>query len=165
MPAATTKAELHAVTAKEYGKLRKLIDPLPETLALHKFGDDVSIKDVVAHRAHWTRMFFGWVDDGAAAREVHLPAKGYKWNQLKDYNAKLRADQADMTWEEAKSELEATHKTLLERIDTMTEAELYGGPMPGQSKWTTGRFAEASGASHYRSAAKFVRNALKEAKA
>jgi hypothetical protein len=31
----------------------------------------------------------------------------------------------------------------------------------GGNKWTTGRWAEASGASHYRSAAKYVRACLK----
>jgi len=43
------------------------------------------------------------------------------------------------------------------------EAELYGGPMPGGTGWTTGRYAEAAGPSHYRSAAKFLRAALRGA--
>jgi hypothetical protein len=37
--------------------------------------------------------------------------------------------------------------------------------MPGGTGWTTGRYAEAAGPSHYRSAAKFIRKCLREAEA
>ncbi len=161
MPAATTKSDLLAVTRKDYGKLAALIETVPEEVALAVREEETSIKDVIGHRAHWIDLFLGWVADGQAGREVHIPAKGYKWNQLKAYNAQLREAQAGMDWETAKAMLADRHEKLVALIDGMEEAALYGGPMPGQEKWTTGRYAEASGASHYRSAAKVIRRWMK----
>lgn len=157
MPA-TTKAELLAVTDKEYAKLSALIADVDPDLALRGFEESWSIKDVVAHRAHWIDLFLGWYHDGQAGKEVAFPAPGYKWNQLKAYNAALREAQADLSWEGARSGLENAHEALRGLLDGLDEKALYGGPMKGATNaWTTGRWAEAAGSSHYRSAAKFVR--------
>lgn len=86
MPA-HTKAELLSLTEKEFDKLCRLIGPINADIAMKKDEDDTSIKDVIAHRAHWIELFLGWYRDGAAGREVHFPAEGYKWNELKRYNA------------------------------------------------------------------------------
>lgn len=90
MPA-TTKAELQAVTAREYDKLTKLIAPIDDATALRKREEETSIKDVIGHRAHWIALFLGWYRDGQTGKTVHFPAEGYKWNDLKRYNADLRA--------------------------------------------------------------------------
>ncbi|MDJ0824691.1 MAG: ClbS/DfsB family four-helix bundle protein [Rhodobacter sp.] len=162
MPAATTKADLIAVTEKEFAKLQAVLDTVPEARALEKDADDTSVKDVVAHRAHWIDLFLGWYADGQAGREVRFPAPGYKWSDLKAYNADLRARQADMGWAEARAALAAGHARLMGFLDGLGEDALYGGPMKGaKNAWTTGRWAEAAGASHYRSAAKYVRARVK----
>ncbi len=162
MPAATTKSDLLTVTLKDYGKLQDLLEKVPEAAALRKDDEDTSIKDVIAHRAHWIELFLGWYRDGQAGREVFFPAKGYKWNELKAYNAKLREDQAGLGWDEAVDLLQANHDKLVSLIESLGQKELYEGPMKGAyNHWTTGRFAEASGPSHYRSAAKYIRQRLK----
>ena len=162
MPAATTKADLLAVTCKDYAKLDTLMAKIGEGQAMRKRADDTSIKDVVAHRAHWITLFLGWYADGLAGKPVHFPAKGYKWNDLKAYNAQLRADQAALGWEEAKAVLAANHSKLLAFIEGRDDVALYGGPMKGaNNRWTPGRWAEAAGPSHYRSAAKWLRTCLK----
>ena len=161
MPA-TTKSELLAVTEKEYAKLQTLIVPLDPSLAMQKREDDTSIKDVIAHRAHWIDLFLGWYTDGQAGKPVHFPAEGYKWNDLKRYNADLRARQADVDWSAAQSMLENNHAKLIAFVNGLTDKALYGGPMRGANNaWTPGRWAEAAGPSHYRSAAKYVRACLK----
>lgn len=162
MPAATNKADLLAVTDKEYTKLSSLIADLDPDLALQPFDDGWSIKDVIAHRAHWIDLFLGWYRDGQAEKEVAFPAPGYKWNQLKSYNTDLRASQADLSWEAARAALDSAHDTLCDFLNGLDQAALYGGPMKGANNtWTTGRWAEAAGPSHYRSAAKFVRACLR----
>ncbi|MEO1797567.1 MAG: ClbS/DfsB family four-helix bundle protein [Pseudomonadota bacterium] len=161
MPAATSKTELLSITQRDYAKLDKLIGAIDGRVAERKREDDTSIKDVIAHRAHWIDLYLGWFEDGRAGRPVHIPAKGYKWNQLEGYNAALRAKQADLTWGEARSMLANAHARLTEHVQGLDDQALYGAPMTGSDKWTAGRFAEASGASHYRSAAKFVRAALR----
>ncbi len=162
MPAATNRDDLLKVTSKEFEKLFKLLERIPDEFALRPFADGITIKDVIGHRAHWAELFFGWYDDGQAGCEMHVPARGYKWNQLKEYNAKLRMDQADLTYPEVREMLDHQHARLMGFIAGKTDEELYGAPMKGGgSKWTTGRWAEAAGASHYRSAAKFVRAGIR----
>jgi hypothetical protein len=160
--AATTKYKLLAVAKKEYDKLDKLLAQVHEQMALVKDEDDTSIKDVVGHRAHWISLFFGWYHDGLDGKEVFFPAEGYKWNDLKRYNAALRAEQADLDWETACCDLRDAHNELIEFIERRSDGDLYGGPMTGaNNKWTPGRWAEAAGPSHYRSAAKYIRGRLK----
>lgn len=162
MPAATNKTDLLAVTVKDYDRLRAVMDQVPSRLALVKDADNTSIKDVIAHRAHWTALFFGWYRDGQADKDVVLPAQGYKWNDLKRYNADLRAAQAGISWQEACHMLDTTYAELIASIEELDDAALYGEPMKGgKSKWTTGRWAEAAGASHYRSATKYLRARLR----
>lgn len=160
--AATTKDELLAVAKKEFDKLDKLLAQVDEQTALVKDEDDTSVKDVVGHRAHWISLFFGWYYDGLDGKEVFFPAEGYKWNDLKRYNAALRAEQADLDWETVCCDLRHAHNELIEFIERGSDGELYGGPMAGaHNQWTPGRWAEAAGPSHYRSAARYIRGRLK----
>ncbi len=156
--AATSREELLQVTDREWAKLTNLLANVPDGVALQKDDDDTSIKDIVGHRAHWIDLFLGWYRDGQAGREVHFPAPGYKWNQLKAYNARLREDQAGLSWPDACALLDEKHAALRAFITGQTDAALYGGPMKGaRNDWTPGRWVEAAGPSHYRSAAKYIR--------
>ncbi len=127
MPAAATKEELAAVTAEEYDKLSRLLESVDPEQALAKDDEDTSIKDTVAHRAHWIGLFLGWYHDGLAGKDVHFPAEGYKWNELKRYNGDLRAQQADLGWSEARAGLAQAHLELTNFIATTNDADLYGG--------------------------------------
>lgn len=161
--AALNKSELLKITHREFEKLTGLLDKLDEQWSLIKDDDDTSIKDVVTHRAHWIGLFLGWYEDGQAARDVYFPAKGYKWNELKRYNADLRARHADLGWGDAKAMLSANYEKLTDFIEGHSEKELYGSPMKGaNNNWTPGRWAEAAGPSHFRSAAKYIRARMKD---
>lgn len=161
--AATSKAQLLQLTDKEYAKLRSLIADIPAQAARVKGEEDTSIQDIVAHRAHWIDLFLGWYRDGQVGERVYYPAKGYKWNELKRYNAELRAALAHLSWDEAKELLEDRANRLHAFIEALSNEELYVGPMQGaeNQKWTVGRWAEAAGPSHYRSATKAIRAMLR----
>lgn len=160
--AATSKTELLSITAQEYAKLEKLIGMLDPEMALDKDDEDTSIKDVVAHRAHWIDLFLGWYADGQAGKPVYFPAEGYKWNDLKRYNANLRQAQEGLDWQDAVIQLKQSHEKLAAFIEAQPDAALYGGPMKGaNNKWTPGRWAEAAGPSHFRSASKYIRARIK----
>ncbi|PIE14169.1 MAG: hypothetical protein CSA70_03215 [Rhodobacterales bacterium] len=163
MPAATNKIDLLEVTQREFSKLETLIQGIPDPLAQQAGPDNgPSIRETIGHRAHWIGLFLGWYKDGQAGREVAFPAPGYKWNQLPAYNAALRREQAGMQWSEARQRLLNAHEQLVLWIHGMDECALYGGPMAGaRNSWTPGRWAEASGPSHYRSAAKYIRSILR----
>lgn len=162
MPAATNKTDLTAVTLKEFAKLQTQLDAVPGELRLLPDDDGTSLKDIVGHRAHWIDLFLGWYADGQAGSAVFFPAEGYKWNDLKRYNADLRQAQSALSWDGARDMLNENHAKLTAWIDTHSNAELYGGPMKGANNaWTPGRWAEAAGPSHYRSAAKYIRARIK----
>lgn len=157
MPA-QSKAELLSLSEAEFKKLETLLDTIDPSLAGRKCMDETSIKDVVAHRAYWIRLFMGWYADGQAGKEVSFPAQGYKWNQLNELNARIREKQGHLSWSAARALLRASHAVLIDLLHGLDEDALYGAPMKGaKNHWSTGRWAEAAGASHYRSAAKFVR--------
>lgn len=161
--AAETRDDLLTVTHKEYGKLEALIADLSDAQATMKDDEDTSIKDVIGHRAHWIDLFLGWHEDGQAGKEVFFPAPGYKWNQLKAYNAYLRSSQSGISWTEIRKLLSHNHARLSAFITSHSNADLYGSPMKGANNdWSPGRWAEAAGPSHYRSAAKYIRQSLKQ---
>lgn len=162
--AATSKRELLNVAEKEYGVLIRILADFPVSIQLKKDEEDTSPKDVVGHRAHWIDLFLGWYRDGQVGRKVHFPAKGYKWNETKRYNSDLRSRQSDLSWTDALVLLEVRHLELLALIENLSEDDLYGAPMKGgNNKWTTGRWAEAAGPSHYRSATKYLRQRIRTA--
>lgn len=160
---AKTKDELVSAMTKEFEKLEKLLADIDETLALTPHpADDITIKDTIAHRVHWNDLFFGWYQDGVAGRPVHVPAKGYKWNQLKAYNAKIREETADQSWEEAKINLVKAHARLTKFVDDRDDQTLYGPRVyDWQGTYPLGRWVESTGPSHYRSAAKYIRQIKK----
>lgn len=163
--AAQSKTELLEVTHKEFAKLAKLIETIDVKTAMDKREESTLIKDVVAHRAHWIELFMGWHADGLAGKAVYFPAEGYKWNDLKRYNADLRNSQSNMDWQEAIALLQVSYGKLVKFIENHTDEQLYGGPMKGANNaWTPGRWAEAAGPSHFRSASRYLRSAIKNSK-
>lgn len=165
MPA-QSKEELLKVTGKEWDALARVLAEFPAMLRLEKDDDGISPKDIVGHRAHWIELFLGWYRDGQAGKKVFFPAEGYNWNDLKRYNADLRQRQSAFSWTSVTSMLEANHIELLALIEGLSDDELYGAPMKGsKNAWTTGRWAEAAGASHCRSATKYLRKRMRGAKA
>jgi len=161
MPA-KTKQELIATTEIEFGKLLKVLEGLPARLRMERDADETSPKDIVGHRAHWIQLFQTWFREGRDGKEVFFPAKGYKWNELKRYNADVRQHQSGLSWQAARSLLECNHAELLALVESLSDDDLYGAPMTGaNNNWTTGRWAEAAGASHYRSACKYLRQRIR----
>jgi hypothetical protein len=164
MPAATNKADLLAVTQKEFAKLDALLDSVPPQarLAPDPDAEGTTLKDIVGHRAAWIDLFLGWYRQGQTGAQVPMPAPGYKWNELKRFNADLRVAQAEMGWQDARALLHRNHEHLLAFIRGLGDDGLYAAPMQGGGNaWPPGRWAEAAGASHYRSAAKYIRSRLR----
>ncbi len=133
MPAAACKADLLSVAAKEFAKLETLLDKVPNNVqtAPDSEADNATLKDIVGHRAHWIALFLGWYDDGQDGKDVAFPAPGYKWNDLKRFNADLRSEQADLSWADAREMLRRNHAKLVEFVEELSEDALYGGPMTG----------------------------------
>jgi len=161
MPA-TSKEQLIEVTRREWDRLARVIAGLEPDDAMQPFDDGLSAKHIIGHRAHWIELFFTWYEAGQRGEYPAIPAEGYKWNQLPAYNAWLREAQKDLSWETVCAMLEVQNRRLLRFLEQQGDEKLYGDPMPGGGNhWTTGRWAEAAGASHYRSATKYLQAQLR----
>lgn len=165
MPAATCKTDLLARFDAELLKLRQTLDGVDAARAALSLPEDgTTIKAVIAHRTHWIGLYLGWYGDGIAGREVHLPAKGVKWNQLKSYNAPIYAQGDATPWPELLAGFEAACDRLRAFIEARSDGELYApGRYSWSGKWTLGRYGEASGPSHFRSANRYIRKVLRQA--
>lgn len=162
MSAAKNRLELLTVTKNEFAKLTRILETVSETNAIRSIDGAETILDTVLHRAHWIHLFLGWVEDGRAGKPVSTPAEGYKWNQLTAYNAAVRQHYAGVGWIEARERLQDAHTALMAFIRGETDDTLYVPHLyPWMNDWTIGRWAEASGGSHYRSASKYIRSVLR----
>lgn len=160
---AQSKQELVALSDKEFAKFTKLIGDIDAETANWLGEDGISVKDTVAHRAHWVGLMLGWYADARAGKPVHTPAPGYKWSELKTYNAKVREAARGQSWDQVRADLAAAHARLMDLIDGLDDTVLYGERLyDWMNDWTLGRWAEASGPSHYRSACKYIRKLLRE---
>ena len=161
--AAENKDDLQALMQKDHARLMKTLDTVDDALAVTPMPEDgITIKDTIDHRTHWIGLFFKWYADGKAGREVHLPAPGYKWNQLKEYNAKVRAASQGKSWQAVLADFADAHDRLSAFIAAADNSELYTEkPYAWTGKWTLGRYAEASGPSHYRSANTYIRKLIR----
>ncbi|MCR9121570.1 MAG: ClbS/DfsB family four-helix bundle protein [Phyllobacteriaceae bacterium] len=164
MPAATNAQELLAAFDRDLAKLQKTLDGVDEAMASrHTAADAVTIKGVIAHRTHWIGLFFDWYEGGVAGETVETPAPGVKWNQLKAYNAPIYEAANGRPWSELRSEFDAAAARLRAFIAENGDDLLYvKGLYPWMNNWTIGRWAEASGPSHFRSANTHIRKVLRE---
>lgn len=164
MPAATNKADLLASFDAEYAKLTRTLDGIDAARAMaHTKDDETTIKGIIAHRIHWIGLFFGWYEKGCAGETVEIPAPGYKWNQLKPYNAVLYASGNDRDWADLRSEFDREVSRLRAFLAARDDAELYAvGRYDWTGKWGVGRWAESAGPAHFRSANAYIRKALRE---
>lgn len=163
MPAAQTKSELLHATTLEFAKLQTLLSSLDPALVDREDAEGWTIRDVIAHRAHWADLFLHWHAEGLAGGEVQTPAPGYKWNQLKTYNAMVRAQASGRDWTQVQADLVAAQGRLRAYLEAANEAELYTKHLyPWMNDWTLARWAEAAGASHYRSALKTIRKMVRD---
>jgi hypothetical protein len=126
--AAINKTDLRHVAHKEFEEFQAQLDVVPERLKLCPDGEDSTLKDIVGHRAHWIALFLGQYAKGQAGVPMVFPAEGYKWNDLKRYNAGLRAAQADLDWNSARSMLAHNHALLIDWIEARSGQEPYRRP-------------------------------------
>jgi len=162
MPAVTNKKDLVTAHKKEYDKLIEILDALTPIQADLTLPDEQSsARSITNHRTEWMKMFIRWYNDWVAGKEVFMPAKGYKWNQLVEYNALLWDKAKNKPWDEILKEFKNTYKKFLALIETIDQKELYTvGQYRWPGKWTVGRYSESAGSSHFRSARVYIRKIL-----
>ena len=74
---AKNKQELIELATKEFAKLETMIAGIDAQTAGIADADGISIKDTLAHRAHWVDLLLKWQADGKAGLPEPLPCGGY----------------------------------------------------------------------------------------
>ena len=160
MPAAKTKADLIAVTKKEWEKLAKPVANIDENTASLEDGGGSSATRIVAQPGSICTSH----GEGMPRPEppLEMPAPGYEWNKLKALNEAIFQNQKGWTWSATYEVLEGAHLRLLAEIRGVSETEIYGQSLAPSLKWTRGRLCRSGGHQSYRFSAKVLRKLKKD---
>ncbi|MHB8107348.1 MAG: isochorismatase family protein [Candidatus Cryosericum sp.] len=163
MPKPTNKRELLDEAQREYEALIKQVTgfTVKELVRPGVIGE-WSIKDILAHLLEWQRMCLGWYEAGLRGEKPSLPAKGYNWSQLPALNQDIYERHKDAKLDTIRSQLEASHKHMLDVAGSLSEEELFTA---GRHKWTgvstLASYIDANTGAHYRWAQTGIRRGTK----
>jgi len=154
----TTRQQLLDEIRKERAALEQLLADIPKAEKTREVTDGMSVKDFLAHRTEWGRMFIDWYETAKAGGQPAVPHKDYKWNQLKPLNAAIFKRYQSVPLAKIEKEFNAVHDRLYKLIENMSEEELftkhfYG--FTGTSDLAT--YANSATAAHYRSARRCIK--------
>ena len=142
----------------EQEKLDTLLSEIPDAQKTKpNVVDGMSVKDILAHRTEWGRMFVRWYTDAKKGKQPDVPTKKHKWNQLKELNAEIYKDNKSVPLVKIEKDFKAMEKKLLNLIQEMKEKELLDKrfyDFTGTS--TLAIYACSATASHYRSARRYI---------
>ena len=134
MPKPTNKQELLDEAQKEYESLeRRVASFTRDEIVRPGVIGAWSIKDILAHLLEWQRMFMGWYEAGLRGEKPALPARGYNWSELPALNQEIYERYKDAALDDIRSQLEASHKRMLDLAASLSEEELF---TPGRHKWS-----------------------------
>ncbi|MHB8071503.1 MAG: isochorismatase family protein [Candidatus Cryosericum sp.] len=163
MPKPTNKQELLDEAQREYEALIKQVAGFTaKELVRPGVIGEWSIKDILAHLLEWQRMCMGWYEAGLRGEKPAVPAKGYNWSQLPALNQDIYERYKDAKLDTIKSQLEASHKHMLDVAGSLSEEELFTA---GRHKWTgvstLASYVDANTGAHYRWAQTGIRRGTK----
>ncbi len=119
--------------------------------------DDLTVKDVLAHRTEWARMLLGWYDDARAGVVSAIPSAEFKWNQLPALNARIRSRFAGVPLPQVQAGFAEVHDRLYAVVAAMDENELFDVHHYAFTGNTTlAAYVTSASAAHYRSARKLI---------
>lgn len=166
MPIPTTKKNLIAQMELEYDHLLRTIESIDRrTMETVSVVDNLSIKDLLAHRLEWMKMVLDWYQRGLKGKEFNTPADDLKWNQLAILNQRIYEKYQKTTTNSVVSDFKKTFKKILKLTKDLPEKQLFqNGLYPWMRSWPLSRWIVANTSSHFRSAAKHIRNLKKTKK-
>ncbi|MCX6084793.1 MAG: isochorismatase family protein [Caldiserica bacterium] len=164
MPKPTNRQELLDEAQKEYEALKKKVAEFtPEEMVRPGVIGVWSIKDILAHLLEWQRMFMGWYEAGLRGEKPAVPARGYNWSQLPALNQDIYEWCRDAALDDVRSQLEASHRHMLEVAGSLSEEELFTAR---RHKWTgtsnMAAYVNSCTGAHYRWARTGIRRGTKD---
>lgn len=159
-----SKAELVQRIEREHAEVLRLAAEFGEPRFADPgiWGDGWDVRDLLAHLTAWEQMFLGWYRDGRDGRAPSLPAPGYSWRETPALNRAIWKRHHDRPVADVVRAFHASYDETLALVRALSEADLF---TPSRFAWT-GRnalvtYVGANTASHYATAAKILRRALR----
>nr|WP_273568519.1 ClbS/DfsB family four-helix bundle protein [Maribacter sp. Hal144] len=101
MPRPKTKDKLLELSQKSFDKLNDLVDSFATKELNKEFPEGYlnrNIKDVFAHLHHWHLLMLEWYTIGMGGNKPDMPAKGYTWKTLPDFNREIQKNIKTFPW-------------------------------------------------------------------
>lgn len=165
MPRPKTKIELLNISKLNFDKLNDYIDSLSKEQLQTEFPSGTlnrNIRDVIAHLHHWNKLLLSWYDVGLSGEKPPMPAKGYTWKTLPEFNRKVQEQWSNTALYEARELFKQSFLELRKIIKSHTQEDLFEKK---KYKWTgttsmAAYFISAT-SSHYDWALKLIKKCLK----
>lgn len=178
MPRPTTKNDLLFLANEKYKELNLLISSLNdiELNTLFDFSSyknrneahwvrDKNLRDVLIHLNEWHKLLIRWIEENKKGILVPFLPEPYNFKTIAAMNQKFFEKNQTTTLDEAKKELNESHKKVLDLINSFTNDELFEKK---HFKWTgttsLGSYCISSTSSHYDWAIKKIKLHIKRCK-
>ena len=166
MPRPKNKKELLTIAKGNFDTLIALIDSYPPEERQKQFTPDKlykSIRDVVAHLHHWNTLMIDWYKVGMKGDKPHIPAEGYTWKTLPDYNKTVWDSYLDQSLDDVLQLFHTSFIKVYKLIESHTDKELFEKK---KYHWTgstsMGAYLISCTSSHYDWAIKRIKKSMKE---
>jgi uncharacterized protein (TIGR03083 family) len=152
MPRSHTKSQILAESRKEHEALEKFLSALsPEQMTEPGMLGEWSVKDVLAHLYEWEQMVLGWLVASQRGESPHVPAEGYKWNQLPALNEMIREKHSHQPLDKMMEMYRNSYEQVMATIEKLSEEDLLTpGLYPWMNKNTLAAYFVSCTSSHYR---------------
>ncbi|MBT8195930.1 MAG: ClbS/DfsB family four-helix bundle protein [Bacteroidia bacterium] len=165
MPRPKTKAELLDLSLENLNKLNELIDSFSDKEQNKDFPKGTmnrNIRDVLAHLHHWHLLMLEWYKIGMAGKKPAMPAEGYSWKTLPDFNKEVWKKYNKSKLIAVRKDFNSSFKKVQKLIQKHTDKELFEKK---KYQWTgttsLGAYLISSTSSHYDWAYKLIKKAKK----
>ena len=160
------KADLLEQAKINFEKLNNHIDDLPQEQLVQSFPEGYlnrNVRDVIAHLHHWHLLFLDWYKVGMKGEKPAIPAAGYTWKTLPDFNKMIRDKYREMDLILAREKLFGSHQKMIDVANSHSEQELFEKK---RYKWTgttsLAAYMISATSSHYDWALKLIKKCLKK---
>jgi hypothetical protein len=165
MPRPKNKKELLELSNQNFKKLNDFVEQFSEAEKEADFPKGTlnrNFRDVLAHLHHWHLLMLDWYKVGMSGEKPIMPADGYTWKTLPDYNKKVWEKYQNTSLEDARKLLNESFLEVQKIIQKHTNDELFEKK---RYKWTgttsLGAYLISNTSSHYDWALKLVKKAKK----
>lgn len=86
-----------------------------------------SVKDVLAHLAHWEAGMLNWIKAARQGQPVDGPEEGLTWRQMHEYNQRIYEAHRNESLPEVKQYFHDSHACFMEMVEDLPDDELLIG--------------------------------------